>query len=263
MLERGRGGRGRRGDRSGSRRRRSTAQQARGRGASGGGGRAGRYRAARCCTGRRATPAPEATVELSATSDGGRAADADLVRRRRRRTRGTPAATSRRETPAPRLEIDRQLGRRVRPDRRSGARAGARDPGLHRQAVPDPERLDGADARRSASACSSTGSATTSANRRSARSSSSTRPQARPNSSCGAAARITPGRRAVPEPAPKEASANYIKRVVAGPGDTIEIIEGHVILNGKRESDSYITVPRRSPSATSRRRSRFPPVTGS
>ena len=54
-------------------------------------------------------------------------------------------------------------------------RARARHPGLPRQAVPDPERVDGADARRSASACSSTGSATTSATRRSATSSSSIR----------------------------------------------------------------------------------------
>ena len=42
-----------------------------------------------------------------------------------------------------------------------------------------------------------------------------------------------------PEPA-KSDSVNFIKRVVAGPGDTIKIVEGHVIRNGKRESDSYI-----------------------
>jgi signal peptidase I len=39
---------------------------------------------------------------------------------------------------------------------------------------------------------------------------------------------------------PKEASVNFIKRVVAGPGDTISIREGHVYLNGKREHDPYI-----------------------
>lgn len=41
----------------------------------------------------------------------------------------------------------------------------------------------------------------------------------------------------VPE---KNSSVNFIKRIVAGPGDTISIVEGHVIRNGKREKDSYI-----------------------
>jgi signal peptidase I len=39
---------------------------------------------------------------------------------------------------------------------------------------------------------------------------------------------------------PEESSENFIKRVVAGPGDTIYVKEGHAIVNGKRESDSYI-----------------------
>ncbi len=39
---------------------------------------------------------------------------------------------------------------------------------------------------------------------------------------------------------PAEASVNFIKRVVAGPGDIISIREGHVYRNGKREQDSYI-----------------------
>jgi len=39
---------------------------------------------------------------------------------------------------------------------------------------------------------------------------------------------------------PGEASVNFIKRIVAGPGDTISIREGHVYRNGKREQDSYI-----------------------
>jgi signal peptidase I len=41
-------------------------------------------------------------------------------------------------------------------------------------------------------------------------------------------------------PVASEASVNFIKRVVAGPGDVISIVEGHVIRNGKREADSYI-----------------------
>jgi signal peptidase I len=42
-------------------------------------------------------------------------------------------------------------------------------------------------------------------------------------------------------PTPGKSSVNFIKRVVAGPGDTIRIVDGHVIRNGKREKDSYIS----------------------
>ena len=37
-----------------------------------------------------------------------------------------------------------------------------------------------------------------------------------------------------------ESSQTFIKRVVAGPGDRISIVNGHVIRNGVREKDSYI-----------------------
>ena len=58
---------------------------------------------------------------------------------------------------------------------------------------------------------------------------------------CGPAPHmVTPGRAACDSPEPQEASVNFIKRIVAGPGDVISIREGHVIRNGKRESDSYI-----------------------
>ncbi len=48
------------------------------------------------------------------------------------------------------------------------------------------------------------------------------------------------GEEACSQPVPKEASVNFIKRIVAGPGDTISIHEGHVTRNGVREKDSYI-----------------------
>ncbi len=48
------------------------------------------------------------------------------------------------------------------------------------------------------------------------------------------------GGEACAHPLPKESNVNFIKRVVAGPGDVISIHEGHVIRNGKREQDSYI-----------------------
>jgi signal peptidase I len=41
-------------------------------------------------------------------------------------------------------------------------------------------------------------------------------------------------------PTPAESSQTFIKRVVAGPGDRIAIVDGHVIRNGVREKDPYI-----------------------
>jgi signal peptidase I len=40
-------------------------------------------------------------------------------------------------------------------------------------------------------------------------------------------------------PTAGESSQNYIKRVVAGPGDTLTILDGRAYLNGKRESATY------------------------
>jgi signal peptidase I len=43
-----------------------------------------------------------------------------------------------------------------------------------------------------------------------------------------------------PRPTPHQwTSENYIKRVVAGPGDTIALRAGHVILNGKLQKESF------------------------
>jgi signal peptidase I len=42
------------------------------------------------------------------------------------------------------------------------------------------------------------------------------------------------------KPTAQKLDTNYIKRVVAGPGDTIAIENGHVILNGKRQKESFI-----------------------
>ncbi|MBV9311788.1 MAG: signal peptidase I, partial [Solirubrobacterales bacterium] len=41
-------------------------------------------------------------------------------------------------------------------------------------------------------------------------------------------------------PTAGESSQTFIKRVVAGPGDRISVVDGHVIRNGVREKDPYI-----------------------
>jgi signal peptidase I len=48
------------------------------------------------------------------------------------------------------------------------------------------------------------------------------------------------GNQICPEPTSGEASVNFIKRVVAGPGDTISIQDGHVIRNGKLQKEPFI-----------------------
>jgi signal peptidase I len=47
------------------------------------------------------------------------------------------------------------------------------------------------------------------------------------------------GGAACSEPEPEYSSVNFIKRIVAGPGDVISIVGGHVIRNGQREKDAY------------------------
>jgi signal peptidase I len=41
------------------------------------------------------------------------------------------------------------------------------------------------------------------------------------------------------EPTDQRADVNFVKRVVAGPGDRISIDGGHVILNGKRQQEGF------------------------
>jgi signal peptidase I len=56
---------------------------------------------------------------------------------------------------------------------------------------------------------------------------------------CGDPNEGTGHTQACDEGTPQESSQTFIKRVVAGPGDVIKIINGHVIRNGVREKDSY------------------------
>jgi signal peptidase I len=43
-----------------------------------------------------------------------------------------------------------------------------------------------------------------------------------------------------PQPTSGKAEVNFIKRIVAGPGDTVAVRDGHVIRNGKRQAESFI-----------------------
>jgi signal peptidase I len=42
------------------------------------------------------------------------------------------------------------------------------------------------------------------------------------------------------EPTPEEADVNFIKRIVAGPGDTLSILNGHPVVNGQEASEDFI-----------------------
>jgi signal peptidase I len=60
-------------------------------------------------------------------------------------------------------------------------------------------------------------------------------------------------------PTPQESSQTFIKRVVAGPGDTVEIVNGHVYRNGVREKDPYIEPCGSDPSCNFRTPIKIPP----
>ena len=66
-------------------------------------------------------------------------------------------------------------------------------------------------------------------------------PQGAELEQCGSGTRITPGGAACAHATLKDdPEVKFVKRIVAGPGDTITVIEGHVVRNGVREPDSYI-----------------------
>ena len=57
------------------------------------------------------------------------------------------------------------------------------------------------------------------------------------NNVCGEGA--PPAGEVCDKPTPERADVNFIKRVVAGPGDRIKILNGHVVLNGKRQKEPF------------------------
>jgi signal peptidase I len=48
-----------------------------------------------------------------------------------------------------------------------------------------------------------------------------------------------PTGQACDKPTAERADVNFIKRIVAGPGDRLRIEDGHVILNGKRQQEDF------------------------
>jgi signal peptidase I len=65
--------------------------------------------------------------------------------------------------------------------------------------------------------------------------------------------------RACDVPTPAASSQTFIKRVVAGPGDTIKIVNGHVIRNGVPEKDAYINQCGAGPECNFRQPITIPP----
>ncbi len=63
-------------------------------------------------------------------------------------------------------------------------------------------------------------------------------PEGAVSQTCGA--HNYPSNEPCPTPTPQEATGtNYIKRVVAGPGDRIAILDGHVYLDGKEQHEPF------------------------
>lgn len=62
-------------------------------------------------------------------------------------------------------------------------------------------------------------------------------PQGADSERCGVEPR--PPGEACPEPVPEESDTNFIKRVVATPGDTLKIVDGHAIVNGEPVPDDF------------------------
>jgi signal peptidase I len=43
-----------------------------------------------------------------------------------------------------------------------------------------------------------------------------------------------------PQPTQQHSDIKFIKRVVAGPGDRISLVNGHVVLNGKLQNEAFV-----------------------
>ena len=57
---------------------------------------------------------------------------------------------------------------------------------------------------------------------------------------CGAGGQGTGSSQACDLAVPQESGAVFVKRVVAGPGDAVSLVDGHVVLNGSRQAEPYV-----------------------
>lgn len=63
-----------------------------------------------------------------------------------------------------------------------------------------------------------------------------------------------------PKPTAAESSQNFIKRIVAGPGDTISVKDGHPVVNGvEKTNEPYITPCGAAPACNVPRTIKIPP----
>ena len=157
----------------------------------------------------------------------------------------TPART-RAETLDPQAEEQGRRADRAGRHRGAGAGAGAGDPGLDRQALPDPLAVDGTHPRRRPAGPGQPLHLPlhNPADRRHRR-----LPPAR-GGGFGHRMRGHDSRQQpteVGEPCPRptkaESSQNFIKRIVAVGGDTLSVREGHPVVNGVEKKDEPYTNP--------------------
>jgi signal peptidase I len=65
-------------------------------------------------------------------------------------------------------------------------------------------------------------------------------PQGAVSGSPACGVRVEPDKEACPKPVDQESDTNFIKRIVAGPGDTLSIKDGHPVVNGVEAKESFI-----------------------
>jgi signal peptidase I len=54
---------------------------------------------------------------------------------------------------------------------------------------------------------------------------------------------VRPPRQPCPRPTPQRSDQNFIKRIVAGPGDTLSVRDGHPVVDGVEKTDEPYTMP--------------------
>jgi signal peptidase I len=67
-------------------------------------------------------------------------------------------------------------------------------------------------------------------------------------------------REACPKPTPEESDQNFIKRIVAGPGDTLSVRDGHPVVNGvEKREESYARACGTAPACNLPKQIKIPP----